>query len=125
VEVEAAYAEAVAALLDATPREATERFDAELAAALTSGRIDTELARSLRWWQRETVRAVRDHAAAVLPPVISGLIASHEAALPASSTAPMEEVPAVTTQPEDVSPEEHRRRTLVASLLDLSDAASA
>ena len=117
MQVESAYAEAVAALLDAVPMDATERFDAELAHAVTEGRVDAEVARTLRWWQRESVRAVRDHAAVVLPPIISGLIASHaqRALAPEEPTAPREQM----------SPEEERRRTLVASLLDLSDAASA
>ena len=54
---EAALADLVAGLLDARMDPATERFDAELAAAEDDGRIDPQTARVLRWWQREAQRA--------------------------------------------------------------------
>jgi hypothetical protein len=136
VQVESAYAEAVAALLDATPRDALERFDIELAAAVGAG-LDEETARLLRWWQRESVRAVRDHAAAVIPGVISGLLAAQGPrpdgafrdagdASPRSRPTSLEPglqqaEPTVVTG----SAAETRRRTLVAGLLALPDSASA
>lgn len=136
MQVELAYAEAVAALLDATPRDALERFDIELAAAIGQG-LDEETGRLLRWWQRESVRAVRDHAAAVIPGVISGLLAAQGARADGAIT---DAVPAsASSRPEGLEPEppqadptvvtsgaaETRRRTLVAGLLALPDTASA
>ncbi|MDX6274751.1 MAG: hypothetical protein QOJ92_1961 [Frankiales bacterium] len=136
MQVESAYAEAVAALLDATPRDALERFDIELAAAIGQG-LDEETGRLLRWWQRESVRAVRDHAAAVIPGVISGLLAAQAAR---ADGAIADAVPAsASSRPEALEPEppqadatvvtsgaaETRRRTLVAGLLALPDTASA
>jgi len=55
---------------------ATARFDEELAAAEASGAIDPAVARTLRWWQRETVRGVEEHLQAVLPGLLSGLEAA-------------------------------------------------
>jgi len=48
--------EVVLAVVDTRPDPATERFDAELAAAVATGRLDEGTARTLRWWQREAVR---------------------------------------------------------------------
>ena len=73
---DAAYADLVAALLDATPHAAADRFDAAVADAVQAGTLDPEAARTLRWLQRETVRAVRDHAAATLPALVTALVAS-------------------------------------------------
>jgi hypothetical protein len=69
----AAYAEIVSALADARPDPATERFDAEVDAAVDAGRLDVHLARTLRWWQRESVRGVRDHLVDVVPSVLATL----------------------------------------------------
>jgi hypothetical protein len=70
---EVAYADLVAGLLDVRTDPATERFDAELAAAEDAGRIDPQTAKVLRWWQRETLRAVVEHAQAVFPPTLLAL----------------------------------------------------
>lgn len=119
---ELAYADVVAGLLDATPAASSDRFDAELAEAVAAG-LDPGVARALRWCQRESVRAVREHAAIVLPPVISALVASeaaqagHAAEPLAIATAPQADSPA--------APEESRRRTLVAGLRSLTDSATA
>lgn len=122
---EPAYADVVAGLLDATPATATERFDAELADAVAAG-LDPGVARALRWCQRESVRAVREHAAVVLPPVIAALVAS-EAAQSGPAAEPL--AIAIATAPAQadppVSPEDSRRRTLVAGLLSLTDSATA
>jgi hypothetical protein len=71
-----AYADLVAGLLDVRPDAATERFDAELEAAEADGRIDPQTAKVLRWWQRESLRAMVEHARAVVPPTLLALEAS-------------------------------------------------
>jgi hypothetical protein len=70
---EAAYADLVAGLLDLRSDPATERFDAELAAAEEEGRIDPQTAKVLRWWQRESLRTMVEHASAVVPPTMLAL----------------------------------------------------
>jgi hypothetical protein len=72
--------EVVTSLLSARPDHATARFDAELAAAEAEGRIDVATARTLRWWQRETVRALEEHARLVIPQVLDSLEAADAAA---------------------------------------------
>ena len=67
---ESAYADLVAGLLDVRADPATDRFDAELAAAEEDGRIDPQTAKVLRWWQREALRALVDHARTVVPPTM-------------------------------------------------------
>jgi hypothetical protein len=71
-----AYAELVVGLIDARERGAEERFDTELSAAEAAGRIDPLTARTLRWWQRESVRAVVAHAEHVLPSTLHALESS-------------------------------------------------
>jgi hypothetical protein len=68
-----AYAELVSGLLEARHDAASARFDVEVAAAEADGRIDERTARVLRWWQRESVRAVVEHARAVIPPALGAL----------------------------------------------------
>jgi hypothetical protein len=70
---EAAYADLVAGLLDLRSDPATERFDAELAAAEEEGRIDPQTAKVLRWWQRESLRTMVEHASVVVPPTMLAL----------------------------------------------------
>jgi hypothetical protein len=70
---EAALSDLVAGLLDARLDPATERFDAELAAAEADGRVDPQTAKVLRWWQREALRALVEHARVVLPPTLLAL----------------------------------------------------
>jgi hypothetical protein len=70
---EAALADLVAGLLDARLDPATDRFDAELAAAEEDGRVDPQTAKVLRWWQREAQRALVEHARVVLPPTLLAL----------------------------------------------------
>ena len=67
------YADLLSALGGTRRDPATARFDEELAAAEAAGSIDPFVARTLRWWQRESVRAVEDHLASVLPAVLVGL----------------------------------------------------
>ena len=73
-----AYADLVGGLLDARVDPATEHFDAELSAALAAGTITAETARTLRYWQRASVRGLVEHARNVLPPALSALEAARE-----------------------------------------------
>lgn len=71
----AAYAELVLAAADARSDTATESFDATVASAVAGGQLDEQLARTLRRWQRESVRDLRDHLAETLPPLFEALAA--------------------------------------------------
>lgn len=71
-----AYADLVGGLLDARVDPATERFDAELTAAIAAGTVTAEAARTLRFWQRASVRGLVEHARNVLPPALSALEAA-------------------------------------------------
>ena len=70
---EAAYSDLLTALLDVRLDPATERFDAELEAAEADGRIDPATAKVLRWWQRESLRAMLEHTRSVVPPTLMAL----------------------------------------------------
>ncbi len=80
VDRSSAYAELVSGLLEARHDAASGRFDAEVAAAEADGRIDERTARVLRWWQRESVRAVVEHARSVIPPALGALDEADEEA---------------------------------------------
>lgn len=71
-----AYASLVSALIGVRPDPATARFDLELTAAEAAGAVDPAVARTLRWWQRESVRGAEDHLARVLPDVLESLAAA-------------------------------------------------
>jgi hypothetical protein len=73
-----AYADLVGGLLDARLDPATERFDAELAAAVAAGTVTGDAARTLRFWQRASVRGLVDHARHVLPPALAALDAARD-----------------------------------------------
>jgi hypothetical protein len=73
-----AYADLVGGLLDARLDPATERFDAELAAAVAAGTVTGDAARTLRFWQRASVRGLVDHARHVLPPALTALDAARD-----------------------------------------------
>lgn len=141
-----AYADIVAGLVDAREDMTTERFDREIASALQAGRLDEELARTLRWWQRESVRAVRDHLIEVLPPVLESLEAQATRLGTADQPTPDLQAPAdnnigptssepdrtaartveltVDTQGPPRQRADHRRRVLVASLVEASGSAT-
>ena len=70
----------VSALVSTRTDHATARFDEVLAAAEAAGTIDGPTARTLRWWQRESVRAVTEHVVEVLPATISRMAAADSAA---------------------------------------------
>ena len=65
------YTSLVSALLGVRPDYASTRFDAEVAAALAANRLDVATARTLRWWQRASVREVEGYANSVLPVVLA------------------------------------------------------
>lgn len=81
---EAAYAELVAAVLALRADAASERFDTLLAELTTSGLLDHAAARELRWWQRESVRAVGDHLVETVPVSLVALDQARAAALEAT-----------------------------------------
>ena len=68
-----AYADLVAGVLDARSDAATQAFDAEIAIAESEGRLDARTARALRWWQRESLRALVEHSRTALPPALAAL----------------------------------------------------
>lgn len=65
------YTALVAALLGVRTDYASIRFDSEVAAALAANRLDVATARTLRWWQRASVREVEGYASSVLPVVLA------------------------------------------------------
>ena len=70
---ETAYGDVIAGLLDVRVDPASERFDAEIAAAVEEGRIDPQTAKVLRWWQRESIRGLVEHARTVVPATLVAL----------------------------------------------------
>lgn len=74
------YDQLVAALLAVRPDHATEKFDEELARAEAEGSVDGPTARTLRWWQRQSVAALEEHISAALPRVLATLAAADSAA---------------------------------------------
>ena len=75
-----AYADLLGALLAARSDPATARFDAEIAAAEAAGTLDGPTARTLRWWQRESMRGIGDHLAEVLPGLLVALVDAERSA---------------------------------------------
>ena len=73
-----AYADLVGGLLDARQDPATERFDAELSAAIAAGSVTPGAARTLRYWQRAGIRGLVEHARHVLPPALVALEAARD-----------------------------------------------
>jgi hypothetical protein len=65
------YTALVAALLGVRTDYASARFDAEVTAALAANRLDVATARTLRWWQRASVREVEGYTGSVLPVVLA------------------------------------------------------
>jgi len=100
-----AFAELVAAMLDARHDYATAAFDDALTRAEADGSLDPAAARLLRWWQRETVRAVVDHAARVLPPAVLALQEAERVAAEEADQA-LATIRALTPEP-DLEPVEH------------------
>ena len=67
------YRAVVSALLDVRPDHVGGYFDEALDAALAANRVDVHLARTLRWWQRASVRATEDFVAQIIPTVMAAL----------------------------------------------------
>ena len=61
----------VAALLTSRDDAATEAFDAALQAAESAGTIDIDTARTLKYWQRQSIEGLIDHATIVLPAALA------------------------------------------------------
>jgi len=74
---QAAYAELVAGLLDVRDEGAQERFDGQVEQLVAEGLMTPDVARSVRLLQRQSVRAVVEHAQAVLPTTLMALESSH------------------------------------------------
>lgn len=81
---ESAYTELLGAILALRADAASDRFDALLAELTAAGLIDPAAARELRWWQRESVRAVGDHLAETLPVSLVSIERARVAATEAS-----------------------------------------
>jgi hypothetical protein len=91
----AAYADLVAAVLDLRPSTTREAFDTAIVDGLHAGTITDDLARQLRWLQRQNERAMVEHAESVLPPALVALDRSAADAAPPLSRA----VPAAGPEP--------------------------
>lgn len=113
----AAYADLIAAVLDLRSSVTTRTFDQVVNEAVTDGRLAPELARELKWLQRQSLLDLVDHAERILPTTIVALEGVVEPAgdvviepgddvvEPADDTAPASEISAaadVTTAPEPV-----------------------
>lgn len=70
----------VAGLIDARDTPASDRFDAELEAAVEAGELTLDAARRLRMWQRASVSELADHIRAVLPTALAALADARDAA---------------------------------------------
>jgi hypothetical protein len=106
-----------------------------LTQALADERIDQETARTLRWWQRESVRGVRDHLAEVLPPLLDALetaaarstttVQSSEemwrAALSGTAPAPLPETDGSAERATHSAHDETSRPRSLNSPIDLTD----
>lgn len=103
---EAAYAELVAAVLALRADPASERFDALLAELTAAGLLDPATARELRWWQRESVRAVGDHLVETVPASLVALDQARGAALDATAMAEQAWHQAAPPRPHAPSPDD-------------------
>lgn len=74
----AAYAELVSALLDLRRSAPTQAFDRVLGQAVTDGRLTDELARELKWLQRQSLHELVAHAEHVLPATLVALEGTQE-----------------------------------------------
>jgi hypothetical protein len=79
---EAAYSDLVTAVLDLRSPTNTITFDQTLADAIAADHIGEELARQLRWLQRQSVRDVVDQAASVLPAALVAMEQARHAPVP-------------------------------------------
>ncbi len=75
----AAYADLVAAVLDLRSPGPAQEFDDALAQAVENGQLSDDVARQLRWLQRQCSRSIVEHAEAVLPAALVALDQSRSA----------------------------------------------
>jgi len=80
---EAAYSDLVTAVLDLRSPTNTITFDQTLADAVAAHQLGEDLARQLRWLQRQSVRDVVDQAASVLPAALVAMEKAGHASVPA------------------------------------------
>ena len=132
----AAYADLVSAVLDLRNPASTQDFDAAIAAAVADGRLAEPLARELRWLQRQSLRAVVEHAAQVLPATLVALEAgapqaasprraAEEFAAPGDEAEPQpdpnQQAQAESAEPSPAPVDLTARRLLVAGLRPIED----
>ena len=126
----AAYSDLVAAVLDLRSPIATATFDHALYDAVAAGTLTDELARQLRWLQRESVRDVVTHATNVLPAALVALdapitsdtpVASADTSVADTSAADTIDDDASTADQEPAPVDLTARRLLVAGLRPLPD----
>jgi hypothetical protein len=103
----------VAAVLALRADAASDRFDALLAELTAGGLLDPAAARELRWWQRESVRAVGDHLVDTVPASLVALDRAKAAALEATAMA--DQAWNLATPPRSPSPDQ-QDPTLVLDL---------
>lgn len=116
---EAAYAELVAAVLTLRADAASDRFDAVLAELTAGGLLDPAAARELRWWQRESVRAVGDHLVDTVPASLVALDRAKAAAVEATAMA--DQAWTLATPPQPPSPDPQDPSLVVDLRRDESD----
>ena len=116
---EAAYADLVAAVLTLRADAASDRFDAVLAELTAGGLLDPAAARELRWWQRESVRAVGDHLVDTVPASLVALDRSKAAAVEATAMA--DQAWSLATPPQPPSPDPQDPSLVVDLRRDESD----
>jgi hypothetical protein len=114
---EAAYSDLVAAVLDLRSPTNTIAFDQTLADAVAADQLGEDLARQLRWLQRQSVRDVVDQAASVLPAALVAMEKAGHAPVPAL---PDEEA---ARSAEPGQPAKHAGAVATASVTDEDDEA--
>lgn len=111
----AAYADLVAAVLDLRSSVTTRTFDHVVSEAVEGGRLAPDLARELKWLQRQSLLDLVDHAERVLPTTIVALegVAEPDEDDASSEVSPGDEVAAPdvavpdSTSPPDPPPTPH------------------
>jgi hypothetical protein len=96
----------VAAVLALRADAASDRFDALLAELTAGGLLDPAAARELRWWQRESVRAVGDHLVDTVPASLVALDRAKAAAVEATAMADLAWNLATPSRPSNEDPQD-------------------
>jgi len=113
---EAAYSDLVAAVLDLRSPTNTIAFDQTLADAVAADQLGEDVARQLRWLQRQSVRDLVDQAASVLPAALVAMEKAGDAPVPAL---PDEEDASRSAEPGQ--PAKHAEAVATASVTDEVD----